>query len=72
MATAAIGYPAAALDAPPPAAYANVARTAYQAIGEYAADVRAGRQIGRPLPPLPAPPPAPAAGEGEREACPKR
>jgi 3-methyl-2-oxobutanoate hydroxymethyltransferase len=40
----AIGYGAAALDAPPDA-YANVAQVAYDAIAEYADDVRGGRQI---------------------------
>ena len=44
MAHAAIGYSAAALDNPPDT-YANVARTAYDAIRTYAEDVRAGRQI---------------------------
>jgi 3-methyl-2-oxobutanoate hydroxymethyltransferase len=44
MAHAAIGYSAAGLDNPPDT-YANVARTAYEAISAYADDVRAGRQI---------------------------
>lgn len=48
MATAAIGYSAAGLDRPPPGAYANVAQVAYDALSAYAADVRAGRQLGRP------------------------
>jgi len=49
MAHAAIGYAASGLDKPPET-YANVARTAFDAISEYSADVRAGRQIagGRP------------------------
>ena len=44
MAHAAIGYSAAGLDDPPDT-YANVARTAFDALTAYAADVRAGRQI---------------------------
>jgi len=44
MAHAAIGYAATGLDDPPDT-YANVARTAYDAITAYADDVRAGRQI---------------------------
>jgi 3-methyl-2-oxobutanoate hydroxymethyltransferase len=44
MAHAAIGYAAAGLDHPPDT-YAQVARIAYNALSEYAADVRAGRQI---------------------------
>jgi 3-methyl-2-oxobutanoate hydroxymethyltransferase len=44
MAHAAIGYAAAGLDDPPDT-YANVARTAFDALAAYAADVRAGRQI---------------------------
>ena len=40
MALAAIGY----LDSPTEQ-YANVAKTAYEALGAYAEDVRAGRQI---------------------------
>jgi len=44
MAHAAIGYAASALDAPP-GNYANVARITLDAIGAYAEDVRAGRQI---------------------------
>ena len=40
----AIGYSAAALDEPPDA-YANVAQIAYDALAEYADDVRSGRQI---------------------------
>ena len=44
MAHAAIGYAASNLDAPAET-YANVARTALDAITEYAGDVRAARQI---------------------------
>ena len=44
MATAAIGYHAKWLDAEPDT-YANVARTAYDSLTAYAADVRAARQI---------------------------
>lgn len=44
MANAAIGYNAAHLDNPPET-YANVARIAYDALGAYVEDVRAGRQI---------------------------
>ena len=44
MAHAAIGYAASNLDAPAET-YANVARTARDAIAEYAGDVRAARQI---------------------------
>ncbi|MBU8829683.1 3-methyl-2-oxobutanoate hydroxymethyltransferase [Mycolicibacterium goodii] len=44
MATAAIGYSADALDAPPDT-YANVAQIAFDAISAYADDVRAARQI---------------------------
>lgn len=44
MAHAAIGYAAAGIDEPPDT-YANVARTAYDALRAYAADVRAARQI---------------------------
>jgi 3-methyl-2-oxobutanoate hydroxymethyltransferase len=44
MVHAAIGYAATGVDSPPDT-YANVARTAYEAIGAYADDVRAGRQI---------------------------
>lgn len=44
MANAAIGYAAATLD-DPPETYAHVARIAFDAIGSYAEDVRAGRQI---------------------------
>jgi 3-methyl-2-oxobutanoate hydroxymethyltransferase len=44
MAHAAIGYAASGLDEPPNT-YANVARTAFDALSAYAADVRAGRQI---------------------------
>lgn len=51
MANAAIGYAASGVDDPPDS-YANVARVAYEALGCYAADVRAGRQIrgGIPVP----------------------
>ena len=50
MAHAAIGYAATCIDSPPET-YANVARTALQALEQYAGDVRAGRQIkgGRPV-----------------------
>lgn len=44
MANAAIGYAASGIDNPPDT-YANVARISYDAIGTYADDVRAGRQI---------------------------
>jgi 3-methyl-2-oxobutanoate hydroxymethyltransferase len=44
MAHAAIGYAATGLDAEPDT-YANVSRIAFDAIGAYADDVRAGRQI---------------------------
>jgi 3-methyl-2-oxobutanoate hydroxymethyltransferase len=44
MAHAAIGYAASNVDAPADT-YANVARTTFDAIGAYVADVRAGRQI---------------------------
>jgi 3-methyl-2-oxobutanoate hydroxymethyltransferase len=44
MAHAAIGYGAAALDAKTET-YANVARITLEALGAYAEDVRAGRQI---------------------------
>ncbi|HEX5496719.1 MAG TPA: 3-methyl-2-oxobutanoate hydroxymethyltransferase [Mycobacteriales bacterium] len=44
MAHAAVGYGAAGLDDPPDT-YANVARTSFEAITAYAADVRAARQI---------------------------
>ena len=50
MAHAAIGYAAAAIDSPSET-YANVARLALDALGQYADDVRAGRQIkgGQPV-----------------------
>jgi 3-methyl-2-oxobutanoate hydroxymethyltransferase len=50
MAHAAIGYAAACIDSPPDT-YANVARTARDALEQYASDVRAGHQIrgGRPV-----------------------
>ena len=44
MATAAIGYSAAAVDQEPDT-YANVGRVAFDALSAYADDVRAGRQI---------------------------
>jgi 3-methyl-2-oxobutanoate hydroxymethyltransferase len=44
MAHAAIGYAASGLDDPPDT-YAQVARTALEALSAYAGDVRAGRQI---------------------------
>ncbi len=44
MVHAAIGYAAGGLDSPPDT-YANVAQIAFDALGEYACDVRAGRQI---------------------------
>jgi 3-methyl-2-oxobutanoate hydroxymethyltransferase len=44
MAHAAIGYAASAIDSKA-GTYANVARVTLDAISEYAADVRAGRQI---------------------------
>jgi 3-methyl-2-oxobutanoate hydroxymethyltransferase len=52
MAHAAIGYAASGVDSPPDT-YANVARTAFDALSSYAKDVRAGRQIrgGVPVPP---------------------
>ncbi|MGH7058380.1 MAG: 3-methyl-2-oxobutanoate hydroxymethyltransferase [Acetobacteraceae bacterium] len=50
MAHAAIGYAAASIDSPLET-YAGVARVALEALGQYASDVRAGRQIkgGRPV-----------------------
>jgi 3-methyl-2-oxobutanoate hydroxymethyltransferase len=53
MAHAAIGYAASALDDPPDT-YANVAKIALEAIGVYAEDVRAGRQIKGGVPTRPA------------------
>jgi 3-methyl-2-oxobutanoate hydroxymethyltransferase len=52
MAHAAIGYAASGIDSPPDT-YANVARITLDALGAYAADVRAARQIkgGIPLKP---------------------
>ena len=52
MAHAAIGYAASSIDSPPDT-YANVARITLDALGAYAADVRAARQIkgGIPLKP---------------------
>jgi 3-methyl-2-oxobutanoate hydroxymethyltransferase len=44
MAHAAIGYAASAIDSPPDT-YANVARITLEALGAYAQDVRAARQI---------------------------
>ena len=58
MAHAAIGYAATGIDEPPDT-YANVARTAYDALRAYAADVRAARQIRGGLP-------AGAASQGTR------
>ncbi|GAA1267961.1 3-methyl-2-oxobutanoate hydroxymethyltransferase [Pseudonocardia aurantiaca] len=54
MVNAAIGYAASALDGASDT-YANVAQTALQAIGAYADDVRAARQLpgGIPVPPAP-------------------
>lgn len=51
MATAALGYSARWIDEDPDT-YANVARLAFEALSEYTADVRAGRQIkgGIPVP----------------------
>jgi len=54
MAHAAIGYAAAAIDSPLES-YANVARITLDAIGAYAADVRAARQIKGAPPVAPAP-----------------
>ena len=53
MAHAAIGYAASGIDSPPDT-YANVARITLDALGAYAADVRAARQIkgGIPLKPV--------------------
>jgi 3-methyl-2-oxobutanoate hydroxymethyltransferase len=45
MVNSAIGYAAGALDNEPADAYANVAQIVFDAIGAYAEDVRAGRQI---------------------------
>jgi len=53
MAHAAIGYAASAIDAPPET-YANVARITLDALGAYAADVRAARQIRGGIPVKPA------------------
>jgi 3-methyl-2-oxobutanoate hydroxymethyltransferase len=52
MAHAAIGYAASGVDSPPDT-YANVARTSFDALTAYAADVRSGQQIrgGVPVPP---------------------
>jgi 3-methyl-2-oxobutanoate hydroxymethyltransferase len=52
MANAAIGYAATGVDDPPDT-YANVARIAFDALTEFAGDVRAARQIrgGIPVPP---------------------
>ncbi|WP_265862972.1 3-methyl-2-oxobutanoate hydroxymethyltransferase [Streptomyces sp. SKN60] len=66
MANAAIGYSAQALD-DPPETYAQVARTAFDALTAYAEDVRAARQIagGIPVPPAEtAEPVSPADKEG--------
>ena len=51
MAHAAIGYDASALD-DPPETYANVARSAFDALTAYADDVRGGRQIKGGMPTL--------------------
>jgi 3-methyl-2-oxobutanoate hydroxymethyltransferase len=45
LAHTAIGYSADGIDGQPPTAYTNVARTVYEALDEYAEDVRAGRQV---------------------------
>ncbi|MFC0527507.1 3-methyl-2-oxobutanoate hydroxymethyltransferase [Phytohabitans kaempferiae] len=45
LATAALGYGAESLEKEAAGAYANVARVAYEAISEYAGDVRAGRHL---------------------------
>lgn len=60
MANAAVGYSADALD-DPPVTYANVARTALDALTAYGQDVRSARQIagGIPVPPADTP-----AGKG--------
>jgi 3-methyl-2-oxobutanoate hydroxymethyltransferase len=52
MAHAAIGYAASALDNPPDT-YANVAQITFDALSQYADDVRAAQQIagGVPVPP---------------------
>lgn len=61
MAHAAIGYAASTLDDPPDT-YAQVAQTALDALSDYAADVRAGRQIRGGIP-VDAPPPATEGGK---------
>lgn len=53
MAHAAIGYAASGLDEPPET-YANVARITFEAISDYADDVRSGRQIRGGVPVRPA------------------
>jgi 3-methyl-2-oxobutanoate hydroxymethyltransferase len=53
MAHAAIGYAASGIDSPPET-YANVARIALDALGAYAEDVRAARQIKGGIPVKPA------------------
>jgi 3-methyl-2-oxobutanoate hydroxymethyltransferase len=53
MAHAAIGYAASAIDSPPET-YANVARITLEALGAYAEDVRAARQIKGGIPIRPA------------------
>ena len=53
MAHAAIGYAASGIDSPPET-YANVARITLDALGAYAADVRAARQIKGGIPVKPA------------------
>jgi 3-methyl-2-oxobutanoate hydroxymethyltransferase len=55
MTNAAIGYAASGIDEPPDT-YANVARTAYDALRAYAADVRAARQIRGGIPTHPTSP----------------
>ena len=53
LASAAIGYAASAIDTPPET-YANVARITLDALGAYADDVRAARQIKGGIPVKPA------------------
>src|SRR6185503_1492630 len=53
MAHAAIGYAASGIDSPPDT-YANVARITLDALGAYAEDVRAARQIKGGIPVRPA------------------
>ena len=54
MAHAAIGYAASNLDSPKES-YANVAKIAFEALGAYVEDVRAGRQIKGSAPPKTSP-----------------